>query len=78
MQSEKALPVTDGSEPKLLQKSTDCLLHWGVEIHGTGSAGPTFFNLGLLDTVVILLVVDIVYVRSAATRIIQSNTPHIA
>lgn len=31
---------------------------------GTGSAGPTFFKLGLRDSVVIIIVVDIMYVRS--------------
>jgi purine-cytosine permease-like protein len=30
----------------------------------TGTAGPAFFNLGLRDTLVILLVVDIMYVQS--------------
>ncbi|KAG6844998.1 hypothetical protein H0H87_001770 [Tephrocybe sp. NHM501043] len=95
MESEKLSTVTrrDHSGFKtLLQKTTEFLLHWGVETHGiaptteeqrcdkrlyqmffvwfsgnlnilafsTGSAGPTFFNLGLRHCVVILLVADVV------------------
>jgi len=37
--------------------------NFNVLAFSTGSAGPAFFNLGLRDSLVILLVVDIMYVR---------------
>ncbi|PPQ65122.1 hypothetical protein CVT24_003013 [Panaeolus cyanescens] len=43
----------------IFHKLTRQLLRWGIETHGTGSAGPAFFSLGIRDTLIILLVVDL-------------------
>jgi purine-cytosine permease-like protein len=38
----------------------------------TGSAGPAFFNLGLRDSLLIILVVDLMYVQSMKVTMVPS------